>query len=139
MAEGQLLHLEEYRRRSECFVVVGYQPSAGAFGGIGCLLLASQEGGQLVYVGEVRGGLSRDDAIALRWMMDRLIVPNAPINVARKRVRWLTPELVAEISFLGWTDDGKLRHASFKGLREEADEANVLVVDERSVLRSSPN
>ena len=129
MAEGQLLHLEEYRRRSECFVIVGYQPSAGAFGGIGRLLLASQEGGRLVYVGEVRGDLSREYAIALRWMMDRLIVPISPVDVARKRVRWLTPELVAEISFLGWTDDGKLRHASFKGLREEADEASVYQVN----------
>jgi bifunctional non-homologous end joining protein LigD len=43
----------------------------------------------------------------------------------RRSYRWLTPALVAEIQFRGWTDDGKLRHASYKGLREEADEATV--------------
>lgn len=125
MPKGQLLQLDEYRRKSACFVIVGYQPSAGALGGVGRLLLASRDGARLMYVGEVRGELSRDDAIALRWMMDRLIVPVPPVDLARKRVRWLTPALVAEISFLGWTEDGKLRRALFKELREEADEASV--------------
>jgi len=35
------------------------------------------------------------------------------------------PELVAEIALRGWTDDGKLQHASYKGLREDADKASV--------------
>ena len=35
------------------------------------------------------------------------------------------PVLAAEIEFRGWTADGKLRHASFKGLREDADSADV--------------
>lgn len=125
MPKGQLLQIDEYRRKSACFVIVGYQLSAGALGGIGRLLLAARDGDRLVYVGEVRGELSRDDAIALRWMMDRLIEPLPPVDLARKRVRWLTPALVAEISFLGWTDDGKLRHPSYKGLRGEAEDAGV--------------
>jgi len=33
--------------------------------------------------------------------------------------------MVAEIEFRGWTTDGKLRNASFKGLREDADSADV--------------
>jgi bifunctional non-homologous end joining protein LigD len=33
----------------------------------------------------------------------------------------VAPALAAEIGFRGWTHDGKLRHASFKGLRAEAD------------------
>ena len=32
---------------------------------------------------------------------------------------------LSQIAFRAWTDDGKLWHASFKGLREEADEASV--------------
>ena len=44
---------------------------------------------------------------------------------------WVKPELLAEIEFRGWTDDGMLRHASYKGLREQEDEAKILDVDHR--------
>jgi bifunctional non-homologous end joining protein LigD len=38
---------------------------------------------------------------------------------------FVEPKLIAEIEFRAWTDDGKLRHSSFKGLREDADEAEI--------------
>lgn len=37
----------------------------------------------------------------------------------------MKPVLMAEIEYRAWTDDGKLRHASYKGLREVQDEATV--------------
>ncbi|AYM09172.1 hypothetical protein At1D1460_49310 (plasmid) [Agrobacterium tumefaciens] len=39
------------------------------------------------------------------------------------------PTLIAEIEFRGWTDDGNLRHASYKGLREIQDNAAVHELD----------
>ncbi|ASJ62125.1 hypothetical protein HR059_31105 (plasmid) [Sinorhizobium meliloti WSM1022] len=34
--------------------------------------------------------------------------------------------LVAEVEYPAWTDDGKLRHASFKGIRPREDDATSL-------------
>ncbi len=113
--------------QSEGFVILGYEPSAAAFGGIGRLLLAARKGGALVYVGGVGTGLTQTSATALRKQMDQIIVPKPAARMIGRRevARWLSPELVAEIEFQAWTDDGKLRHASFKGLRDEADAADV--------------
>ncbi|MBB3289025.1 ATP-dependent DNA ligase [Rhizobium sp. BK347] len=43
----------------------------------------------------------------------------------QRGVVWVQPTLIAEIEYRAWTDDGKLRHASYKGLRERQDNADV--------------
>ncbi|MGO4621988.1 hypothetical protein AB4Z34_12995 [Ensifer sp. 2YAB10] len=43
----------------------------------------------------------------------------------RERRCLVDPNLVAEVEFRAWTDDGKLRHASFKRLRAPANIAEV--------------
>jgi len=42
-----------------------------------------------------------------------------PTAEEMKAIRWVRPALVAEISFVEWTRDGSLRHASFMGLRDD--------------------
>lgn len=113
--------------QSESFVIIGYEPSRIALGGIGRLLLAARQLGHLVYAGGVGTGFTHASGSALRKQMDKLVIPKPAVAMKeRKRgYRWLTPALVAEIAFRAWTDDGKLRHASFKGLRDEADENSV--------------
>jgi bifunctional non-homologous end joining protein LigD len=41
-------------------------------------------------------------------------------------VVWVEPELVADVGYRGWTADEQLRHASFKGLREDKDPRSVV-------------
>ncbi|MBB3980071.1 bifunctional non-homologous end joining protein LigD [Rhizobium azooxidifex] len=111
--------------QSEGFAIVGYEPSRVALGGIGRLLLAARKGDQLVYVGGVGTGFTAKTGTALRRHLDAIAVPKAAIDVGKRKGVFVKPVVVAEIEFRAWTHDGKLRHASFKGLREEADAASV--------------
>ncbi|MBY2993798.1 ATP-dependent DNA ligase [Rhizobium leguminosarum] len=113
--------------QSDSFFIVGYEKSTVARGQIGSLLLAGRKGDDLIYVGSVGTGFKEKDAWALREMMDSITQKTPAIKYAgrRKNIVWLQPTLIAEIEYRAWTDDGKLRHASYKGLRERHDNAAV--------------
>ncbi|MBY5374603.1 ATP-dependent DNA ligase (plasmid) [Rhizobium leguminosarum] len=113
--------------QSDSFFVVGYERSTAAGRQIASLLLAARKDDGLVYVGSVGTGFKESNVSELRDMMDKIIRKTPPLRYtgARKDVVWLQPTLIAEIEFRAWTDDGKLRHASYKGLRDVQDDASV--------------
>ncbi|TAZ38473.1 non-homologous end-joining DNA ligase [Rhizobium ruizarguesonis] len=112
--------------QSDGFAIVGYEKSSASFGGIGRLLLAARKGDELIYVGGVGTGFNERSAAELREQMDKLIIGKPAVDTGRKRnAVFIDPKLVAEIEYRAWTHDGKLRHPSFKGLREEQDSAAV--------------
>lgn len=112
--------------QSDTFLIIGYEPSIAALGGIGRLLLAAYRNGGLAYVGSVGTGFTHASAAALWRQFEPLQAVVPPVHRgSEKGVVWLKPKLAAEIAYRGWTHDEKLRHASFKGLRERADEATV--------------
>ncbi|WP_184497654.1 MULTISPECIES: non-homologous end-joining DNA ligase [Rhizobium] len=111
--------------QSDSFVIVGYERSTVARAGIGRLLLAARKGKKLVYVGGVGTGFNERNARELREKLDGLITSTPAAVVDRKGAIFVKPKLIAEIEYRAWTDDGKLRHASYKGLRDAADVAAV--------------
>ncbi|KPH09113.1 ATP-dependent DNA ligase [Rhizobium acidisoli] len=112
--------------QSGSFVIVGYEKSTASFGGIGRLLLAARKGNDLVYVGGVGTGFNERSAGDLREQMDKLIIGKSAVDTGRKRSAvFVNPKLVVEIEYRAWTHDGKLRHASYKGLRDPADRASI--------------
>lgn len=112
--------------QSESFMIVGYEPSMSARGGIGSLLLAARKGDDWVYVGSVGTGFTEASAEKLRKMLDRLKRKTPPVVYdGRRKIVWVQPTLIAEIEYRAWTNDVKLRHASYKGLREKQDNAAV--------------
>jgi len=106
------------------FVVAGYVPSTVSRDLVGSLVLGYYRDGALVHVGRVGTGFSRAVAEDLAARLKRLERKTAafaekPGADAARGVVWVKPELVAEVEFRAWTADGLLRHAAFRGLRDD--------------------
>ncbi|NKM94311.1 non-homologous end-joining DNA ligase [Rhizobium leguminosarum] len=118
--------------QSEAFFIVGYERSAASPAGFGSLVLAAYRGDELVHVGSVGTGFKEAETIRLRKMLDTLRwkrkQPPLPYSGSAD-IAWVEPTLIAEIEFRAWTSDGKLRHPSYKGLRERQDNADVFRLD----------
>ena len=109
----------------EDFAVVGFTPPASGGDGIGALVLAAvSPSGALAYVGRVGTGWTEAEGRALRHRLERLRAEEPFVAVsagARKGVVWTRPEVLASVTYAGWTGSGALRHASYDGVREDVD------------------
>jgi bifunctional non-homologous end joining protein LigD len=105
------------------FVVVGFTEPQGRRMGIGALLLGVYDRAELRYAGKVGTGMGDVLLRDLRQRLDRITreTPAFTGKVSRglKGITWVEPKLVVEVAFTEWTDDGRLRHPSFIGLRED--------------------
>ncbi len=124
-------------RRQE-FVIIGWTPPSGSRKHLGSLLLGSYDGDGLIYTGKVGTGFNAQTLKDLRGRMDALArktcaADEPPDRSEARGARWVRPSLVAEVDFTQWTDDGRLRHPSFQGLREDKAAANVRIERPRPV------
>ena len=128
-------------------VIGGFTDPQGSRTGFGALLLGVYEkDGTLSYSGKVGTGFN-DAMLADLYKKVKALETKAPAfrNPPRgyeaKGAHWIRPELVAEIEFAEWTNDGTLRHPSFQGLREDKKAKDVVrerAVATEEVTRSAP-
>ena len=116
---------------SQEFVIAGYVPRSDSAKSVGALVLGYYDGGTLTYAGRVGTGFTADTARSLWSSCSRSASrtarsPTRLTSLARKGVVWTEPEFVAEVDYRGWTGDQQLRHASFKGLREDKEARSVV-------------
>lgn len=109
---------------SDEFVIGGFVASAADPEAVGSLAVGTFEDGRLVYAGRVGTGFTHQTARALRAALLPLSRDAAPFAGAltaaqRRGATWVDPKLVAQITYATRTGDGLLRHAAFKGLRED--------------------
>jgi bifunctional non-homologous end joining protein LigD len=115
-------------RRQE-FVIIGWKKSDKAGRPFSSLLLAQNEGGKLVYKGNVGTGFNMDTLRDLADRFRKLETGEAPAEVSRpnrRGVTWVKPELVAEVAFSEYTHEGTLRHPSYLGLRGDKPASEVV-------------
>jgi bifunctional non-homologous end joining protein LigD len=118
-------------RRQE-LVVGGYTDPEGSRVGFGALLLGVYEpDGKLRYSGKVGTGFNDKTLRELYQKLHALETKeppfkNPPRGYEAKGAHWIRPELVAEIEFTEWTNEGTLRHPSFQGLREDKNPKDVV-------------
>jgi len=112
------------------FVIIGYVKGKSAPNAIGALVVGYYDRKRLVYAGRVGTGYTNKTALSLMRTLKpmRIETPafaSALTNLQRRDVTWVEPTLVAQVEYRAWTSDGLLRHAAFKGLREDKPATDV--------------
>lgn len=117
------------------FVIGGFTPPKNSRPYFGALLVGYYEGDRLMYAGKVGSGYSHAKLQGLHAECMKRRVEECPfVNLPTPRtsrfgggmtrgmmreVTWVRPELVAQVRFTEWTEDGMLRHPVFLGLRTD--------------------
>jgi bifunctional non-homologous end joining protein LigD len=112
----------------EEFIVVRWSEPEGTRHRLGSLLLGYYTpDGKLTYAGRAGTGMS-DKELERLWRklqplaIDKMPLAEAPPRNSRfgsalvlSRVHWVRPEMVVEVSYLTWTEDGLLRQVVYLG------------------------
>ncbi len=111
-------------------VVGGFTRPEGSREHFGALLLGYHEDGELRYAGKVGTGFTATSLAQVMKVLRRLETDAAPFvdpprGAEGRRATWVRPECVVEVAFTEWTGDGRLRHPSFQGLREDKDPKTI--------------
>jgi bifunctional non-homologous end joining protein LigD len=90
---------------------------------LGSLLMGYYDRGKLIYAGSVGTGWAIQLGRSILAKLQRIATDAPPFAAVprpdAKDTRWTDPKAVAEVEFTAWTRDGRLKHPSFKGLRED--------------------
>ncbi|TWO67779.1 DNA ligase D [Caenimonas sedimenti] len=105
------------------FVIGGWTLPDNASSGIGAILVGYyDETGGFHYGGKVGTGFTGVEMASLHAKLTPLVTEKRPFiekTGYERRATWVRPQLVCEIQFAEWTPDWHVRHASYKGVRQD--------------------
>jgi len=102
------------------FVIAGFTKGERDY--FGALVLAYEKDGKWVHAGQVGTGFDQKLMKEIHSRLKPLVTKPCPIQPKPKikdPVTWVRPEVVCQVRFLDWTQDGMLRAPVFVGLRED--------------------
>lgn len=104
-------------------IICGYTVSDKSSRAFGSLILGMMEEEKLVYAGNCGSGFSQKTLKVLKSIFEPLIIEKRPFdqtpNLKGRKPVWMKPVLICEVEFAEWTNDHRMRHPVFKGLRED--------------------
>jgi bifunctional non-homologous end joining protein LigD len=107
----------------------GWTEARGSRKHFGALVAGVYEDGEFVYVGSVGTGFDAEKLASIAAKLAPLERKTSPFAAPPKletAVHWVTPSLVAEVSFTEWTRDGSMRHPVFVALRVDKDPREIV-------------
>ena len=116
------------------FIIIGYSAAKSGGRALGALYLGYRKDGALRYAGKVGTGFTMKSARDLVYRFDTIPCAKPVLTRAEAKamgagewsaVHWVQPVMLCEVAFTEWTDDGRIRHPSFQGLRLDKDAADV--------------
>ncbi len=116
------------KRRQEV-VIGGFTAPRGSRQKLGALLVGVYKKGKLHYAGHVGGGFNQQTLKEVHAELRKVIAKKCPFEEEphpNSPVTWVKPQLVCEVSFTEWTDEGKLRHPIFEGMRYDKSAKKVV-------------
>lgn len=125
------------------FVIGGYVPSTAMKNAIGSLAMGYYEDGALKHVGRVGTGYTVATAQLLYERLSAMEMKQNSFDdkltaEERRGLHYVKPQLVAEVEFRAWSADGNLRHAAFRGLREDKPAKDVVREMEKTTAKDLP-
>jgi bifunctional non-homologous end joining protein LigD len=103
-------------------VIGGWTEPRGSRVALGAILVGYYDGRDFVYAGKVGTGFDTATLRELERQLRAIERPTSPFARGappRAGVHWAEPRIVGEVEFSEWTRAGELRHARFKGLRDD--------------------
>ena len=111
------------------FVIGGWTDARGSRMHFGALLIGVYDGDDFLYAGSVGTGFDEKKLAAIAAKLRPLERKTSAFKTKPKTdspAHWVTPSLVAEVTFTEWTRDGMLRHPVFVALRSDKDPREVV-------------
>ncbi|HEU5364771.1 MAG TPA: DNA ligase D [Hanamia sp.] len=125
-------------------VIGGFTKNEGTNKKFSSLLVGVFTDNHLIYTGKIGTGFTDKVQKEMMEKFEPLIIPDSPFanepdvnqpsrfrpNPPKAIAVWLKPELICEVSYREMTNDGVMRHPSFRGLREDKNPGEVVLEKE---------